>query len=112
MGIVHTWVVVLKFSQIVDIVIDDDVEVIALVMRRDVGFGERLRHGVSGSKETGYLTMYPTDAIIQKTQMRFQRQMKFSRTRKEEEEKGQRKQSRYYYKLASDVTVRDQLTTN
>ena len=36
--------VILKFGQIIDILIDNDVKVIALVMRRDVGLGERLRH--------------------------------------------------------------------
>lgn len=52
--VVHTWVVILKLSQIVDIVIDNDVQVVALVMRRDVGFGKRLRHFCC-TKETGYL---------------------------------------------------------
>lgn len=42
--LILTWVLVLKLSQIVDIVVDNDVEIGAFVMRRDIVFGEGLRH--------------------------------------------------------------------
>jgi hypothetical protein len=40
-----TWVLVLEFGQVVDILVDDDVQVVGLVMRLDVAGGEGFRHG-------------------------------------------------------------------
>ena len=34
----------MKLGQIIDILIDNDVKVIALVMRRDIALGKGLRH--------------------------------------------------------------------
>lgn len=50
----HTWVVILELGQVIDIIVDDNVEVVALIMRRDVGFRERLGHFIyGGDAETG-----------------------------------------------------------
>jgi hypothetical protein len=40
----HTWVVILKVGQIVHILINDDVEAVWLVMRRNVGLCESFGH--------------------------------------------------------------------
>ncbi len=40
-----TWMLVLELGQIIDILIHDDPQVVRLRVRRDIGFGERLRHG-------------------------------------------------------------------
>lgn len=48
----HTWVVILKLGQIVDIVVDNDPERVAFVVRRNVGFTKRFRHGTDGGCAT------------------------------------------------------------
>ena len=40
----HTWVVILELGNVIDITIDDDVHVIALVVRRDVARRKSFRH--------------------------------------------------------------------
>lgn len=40
----HTWVIVLELGYIVDVLIDNDVQVVRLVMRRDVACLESLGH--------------------------------------------------------------------
>lgn len=42
---VHTWMIVLEFGQVVDILINNDPEGIGLVMRRNVACTESLGHG-------------------------------------------------------------------
>lgn len=42
---VLTWVIVLEFGQVVDILINNDPEGVGLVMRRDVACTESLGHG-------------------------------------------------------------------
>ena len=44
-GIKRTGMVVLELGQVVDIAIDNDVQVVGLVVRRNVACGEDLGHG-------------------------------------------------------------------
>ena len=41
----RTWVVILKCGQVVDVAVDNDVEIVGLVVRRNVSRGEGLGHG-------------------------------------------------------------------
>lgn len=47
MGGVHTWVLILELGEVVDVLVDGDVQVGGLVVRRHVGLGEGFRHVVS-----------------------------------------------------------------